>query len=253
MRGLEAYLYSRRNIVGTVLAIGGLALHFVGIVAGPLWLPITIGLYAIGALLVPSDRGLELRLGAAQDASEIRAGLDRLLRSLQGKVADDLYAKVVSIQGSILATLNVGGAPGEAADPNVYLIRQTALSYLPDAFTTYLRLPRAIAERRRVADGRTPHDVLLDQLDLMDHRLLDVADDIARHDSDKLLANGRFLAEKFGTSSLQVGDAVADAPVATDVASGVVPAVSDASVQPIASEPAKTETHESINERERVH
>jgi len=42
---LEAFLYSRRNIVGTVLALGGLALHFLGILGtGPAWLPITIGL-----------------------------------------------------------------------------------------------------------------------------------------------------------------------------------------------------------------
>jgi hypothetical protein len=230
--GLEAYLYSRRNIVGSLLAIGGLALHFVGIVGGVVWLPITLGLYAIGALLVPADRGLEFRLGAAQDASEIRDGLQRLLRSLRGKVADDLYQKVVSIQDSILATLVVEGVPGDSADPNVYLIRQTALTYLPEAFSTYLRLPRLMAERRRIADGRTPHDVLLDQLDLMDRRLADVADDIARHDSDKLLANGRFLAEKFGTSSLRV-DVAAPASIATEATA--------------------VETPEAVAERERVH
>ena len=38
----------------------------------------------------------------------------------------------------------------------------------------------------------------------MDSRLAEVADDIARHDSDKLLANGRFIAEKFAVSSLRV-------------------------------------------------
>ena len=204
MRNLEAYLYSRRNIVGSLLAVGGLALHFVGLIAGPIWIPITAALYAIGVLLVPAEKGLEVRLGAAEDAAEIRSGLEKLLRSLRGRVADDLYAKVQSIQASILATLEVEGSLGDAVDPNVYLIRQTALSYLPDAFDTYLRLPRTMAERRRVADGRTPHDVLLDQLDLMDRRLAEVADDMARHDSDRLLANGRFLAEKFGTSSLEL-------------------------------------------------
>jgi len=204
VRHLEAYLYSRRNIVGSALALGGLALHFVGIVAGPIWLPITLGLYLIGVLVVPGERGLELRIGSAQDASEVRDGLDRLLRALRGKVAPDLYAKVQSIQASILRTLDTESMPGDGADPNVYLIRQTALAYLPDAFSTYLRLPRAVAEHRAIADGRTPHDVLLDQLDLMDRRLADVADDMARHDSDKLLANGRFLAEKFAVSSLRI-------------------------------------------------
>ena len=236
MRRLEGYLYSRRNIVGSALALGGLGIHFVGLVAGPIWLPITVGLYAIGALLVPGEKDLELRLGAAQDASEVRDGLAHLLRQLRGKVADDLYAKVIRIQSSILATLETEGSMGDAADPNVYLIRQTALAYLPDAFATYLRMPRIMAERRSIAGGRTPHDVLLDQLDLMDRRLADVADDMARHDSDKLLANGRFLAEKFAPSALDLG----------------VPAVTASSVAVPAAPSAAPET-EDVKVRERVH
>ena len=238
MPRLEAFLYSRRNIVASLLALGGVALHLVGLIVGIEWLPITAGLYLIGALLVPAEPGLDLRLGAAQDAGEVRDGLDRLTKSLRGRVAEDLLAKVASIQGSILATLLVEGSPGDGADPNVYLIRQTALTYLPDAFATYLRMPRAMAERRPIAGGRTPHDVLLDQLDLMDKRLADVADDMARHDSDKLLANGRFLAEKFGVSSLQVGSVAAASPVAVSAP------VAIAVPEPV-SEPAA--------EQERVH
>jgi hypothetical protein len=212
-RQVEAFLYSRRNIVGCLLALAGLALHFVGLLGGFLWLPITIGLYLIGVLLVPGEQGLVIQLGAAADSAQVRDGLDRLIRSLQGQVAADLIAKVVRIQASILRTLPAQGAEGDTADPNVYLIRQTALAYLPDAFQTYLKLPRQVAEQRPIADGRTPHDVLLGQLDLMDQRLASVADDMARHDSDALLANGRFLADKFGVSSLRIdGDAVSAAP-----------------------------------------
>lgn len=239
MRRLEAFLYSRRNIVGSLLAVAGLALHFVGLVGGLIWFPIVVGLYLIGVLLVPAEQGLSIQLGAAEDASEIRDRLQRLLRALRGKVADDLYAKVVSIQASILGTLDIEHSTADAADPNVYLIRQTALAYLPDAFSTYLRMPRVMAERRAIAGGRTPHDVLLDQLDLMDKRLADVADDMARHDSDKLLANGRFLAEKFGVSSLHLeGDAATTATVA-------VPSVEVAS--------AEVPVDETVEERERVH
>jgi hypothetical protein len=240
MRRLESFLYSRRNIVGSALALGGVALYLVGIVGGLAWLPITAGLYLIGVLLVPGERGLALQLGAAQDASDVREGLQRLLRALKGKVADDLYAKVVSIQGSILGTLDTEGSTGDGADPNVYLIRQTALDYLPDAFSTYMRMPRVMAERRAIAEGRTPHDVLLEQLDLMDRRLADVADDIARHDSDKLLANGRFLAEKFGVSSLRVDAAAAvEAPVSIDSSA--------------ITEAPKVAAEETVADRERVH
>ena len=239
MRGLEAYLYSRRNIAGSLLALGGLGLYFLGLIGGLAWIPIVAGLYAIGVLLVPGEKGLEMRLGAAQDAAQVKEGLERLLRGIRGKVADDIYEKVVSIQGSILATLAVEGAVGDAVDPNVYLIRQTALSYLPEALNTYLRLPRLMAERRSVADGRTPHDVLLEQLDLMDRRLADVADDMARHDSDRLLANGRFLAEKFGTSSLEIDEALAKEGVSVPTAE-----------QTAAEQEGEKER---VSERERVH
>ena len=240
MRRLEAFLYSRRNIVGSLLALGGLALHFLGLLSGVGWLPIVVGLYLIGVLLVPAEQGLSIKLGAAEDASEVREGLQRLLRALRGKVADDLYAKVQSIQASILGTLETERSAGDAADPNVYLIRQTALAYLPDAFSTYLRMPRVMAERRAIAGGRTPHDVLLEQLDLMDRRLADVADDMARHDSDKLLANGRFLAEKFGVSSLDLGDQTAS------VAAAPAETVVDASQAPVREA-------ETVDEHERVH
>ena len=246
LRRIEAFLYSRRNIAGSLLALGGLALHFVGVLAGPWWLPIVVGLYLIGYLLVPPEQELSIQLGAADDANQVRDGLAKLLRALRGKVADDLYAKVVSIQSSILGTLEIEHSMADAADPNVYLIRQTALAYLPDAFTTYLRMPRSMAERRQIAGGRTPHDVLLDQLDLMDRRLADVADDMARHDSDKLLANGRFLAEKFGTSSLELEDA----------AGAVTPAEADAAVPSVAAKeavPAAESSEERVTDRERVH
>jgi len=254
VRRLQAFLYSRRNIVGSALALAGVGLYLVGILAWPAWLPITVGLYLIGVLIVPGERDLVLRIGSAQDASEVRDGLDRLLHALRGKVADDLVAKVVSIQASIMRTLEMESSPGDGADPNVYLIRQTALAYLPDAFSTYLRMPRIVAERRAIAEGRTPHDVLLDQLDLMDRRLADVADDVARHDSDRLLANGRFLAEKFAVSSLRVdGTAAAvPSPGGSAAVAEEVPTTM-ASVAPVPSKPADVPAHEAVDERLRVH
>lgn len=238
LRRLERFLYTRRNIVGSLLALGGLALHFVGLLGGVLWLPVVIALYAIGVLVTPPERTAAVQVDevAAADPAEVRAGLDNLLVALRNDVAEDLYAKVVSIRSSILATLG-DGSGGDVSDPNVYLIRATALSYLPEAFETYLRLPRAFAERRAVADGRTPHDVLLEQLDLMDRRLADVADSIVRHDSEELLANGRFIAEKFRVSSLRLDDAVA---VAQSESSASVPAVS-----------ATAESVEAVAERQR--
>ena len=182
-----------------------MALHLVGLVAGLEWLPITVGLYLIGALLVPAEQGLALQLGAAQDASDVRGSLDRLLGQLRGKVADDLYAKVVSIQGSILATL---AAEGDVRRRD----RSERLPHPPDRAglpARGLRHVPAHAPRSWPSDGPSPAAARRTtccwiSLSLMDSRLAEVADDIARHDSDKLLANGRFIAEKFAVSSLRV-------------------------------------------------
>ena len=225
------------------LGLVGLTLYAVGILGTPVWIGVTAGLYAIGYLLAPVAARVDVRHEAATDPTDIRDRLNSLMHGIRGKVADDLYAKAWSIRESIFRTLEVE-REGNEADPNVYLIRQTALSYLPEAFATYLRLPRVVAERRSIANGRTPHDVLLEQLDLMDGRLEKVADDIARSDSDALMANGRFLAEKFGSSAFQLP------PETATTAAEEVPAV-DLSQETVAAEqPAEAEL---VDERERVH
>jgi hypothetical protein len=225
MEGLLRFLSSRRSIVGSLLALGGLALHFVGLVTGPLWLPIVVGLYLAGVLLVPAERGFDLALDAAAGTDEIRRGLDRLVARIRGKVALDIQARVERIRDSILVTLEAEGGR-VAGDPTVHLIRQTALDYLPSALSAYLALPRAYAERRPVASGSTPHDVLLGQLDLMDEKMREAADAILAHDSEKLLANGRFLADRFATSSLRIdGGAAVPAPAQPVAAAEAVAAV----------------------------
>ena len=250
MERLTHYLYSRKSIVASLLAIGGLALHFVGLIGGPLWLPIVVGLYVAGALLVPGEPQLELALDASADADEIRRGLDRLIKQTRGRVAPDILARVESIRDAIMVTTdNESGRV--AGDPTVHLLRQTALDYLPTALTTYLALPRAYAERRAVAGGRTPHDALLEQLDLMDAKMKDAADAILAHDSEKLLANGRFLADRFATSSLDInapGIAAALTPPAMAVPD---PAVARQQVE--VAPPAEVSQTQTAAEREQVH
>jgi hypothetical protein len=202
-------------MVGSALAIGGLGLFFLGITGGVLWLPIVGALYAIGYLLVPGEPDLDLRLSSYQDAAQVRAGLDRLLGSVQGRIADDLYMRVEHIRDAILLMLPAANAASDASDPDIYLIRQTALSYLPEALASYLAVPRLYAERGALAGGRTPHDVLLEQLDLMDSKMQEVAEDVMKHDSERLLANGRFLAERFAPSALNLPVQPADPAVVT--------------------------------------
>jgi hypothetical protein len=118
-------------------------------------------------------------------------------------VPADVLGKVSSIQDTILNLLpRVENLPPGSED--LFILERTALEYLPTALEAYLNLPRAYATLRPVSGGKTASQVLLDQLSLLDSKMNEISDDIAKNDSDKLLANGRFLAEKFGRSELQV-------------------------------------------------
>jgi hypothetical protein len=193
---LVRYAYSTKNLVGGLLAAIGLVLFFTGIIRFP-WPAVVVGLYLAGALLTPGNKTVELSTGF--DPNNVRQALDIQVRIITGKVPPEVMAKVLKIRQSILGILPRSGnlPPGS---PELFVIERTATDYLPTALEAYLNLPRAYATLHAVQDGKTSKDILLAQLTLLESKMNEVADDIHRNDSDRLLANGRFLQERFGRS-----------------------------------------------------
>jgi len=200
------YLYSTKNIVGSLLAVVGLVLFFTGVV-GALWPVIVIGLYLIGALVTPGTATVDLRSGF--DPDDVRHALDHEVHAVSGRVPADVLAKVQNIQQIILGILPRSGAlpPGS---PELFVVERTATDYLPTSLESYLNLPRAYATLHPLQDGKTAKQVLMDQLSLLESKMTEVADDVHRNDTDRLLANGRFLEERFGRSALSL-----DSPAAS--------------------------------------
>lgn len=177
-----------------MLALVGLLLHFIGLV-GSLWPFVVVALYLIGVLVVPAPR----RAGAAAglDPREIRRALDRAVRMGQGRLPADVQARIVEIRQEILDVLpSTSQFPTGSED--LYVIQRTATDYLPSTLQAYVALPQAYATTRVVQDGKTPLQLLRDQLQLLDEKLDEIADAVHRRDSDRLVANGRFLEERFG-------------------------------------------------------
>jgi hypothetical protein len=204
-RRTTLYLFSTKNLVGSALGLVGLALFFTGIV-GALWPVVVIGLYLVGALLTPGGKTYDLHSG--WDPGDVRKALATQMRTINNRVPDDIIAKVSSIQDTILALLpRVESLPAGSED--LFVVERTALEYLPTALEAYLNLPKAYATLKPVEGTKTASQVLLDQLSLLDDKMHEISDDIAKDDSDRLLANGRFLAEKFGRSELQAPRSVA--------------------------------------------
>jgi hypothetical protein len=197
---LFKYLYSTKNIVGCVLALAGLVLFFTGVI-GPLWPVIVVGLYLIGVLVAPGTTSIDLRTGF--DPKDVRKALENEVFMVSGRLPPDVMARVQSIQQIILGILPRSGVlPPES--PELYVVQRTATEYLPTALESYLNLPRAYATLHPVQEGKTSKQVLLDQLGLLEGKMSEVADDVHRYDADRLLANGRFLEERFGRSPLSL-------------------------------------------------
>ena len=97
-----------------------------------------------------------------------------------------------------------------------YTVVATATDYLPEALGAYQRLPRRYADTRPVDGAKTSLMVLVDQLDLLGMTMDRVFDAVYRDDARELVAQGRFIAEKFGSAagggSLRI-DAGDDAPL----------------------------------------
>lgn len=195
---LLIYLYSTKNIVGSALALIGLVLFFTGVV-GALWPVIVVGLYLIGALVAPATKSIDLTDGF--DPNDVRKALDEEVRQINGRLPADVLAKVQNIQQIIYGILPRTGSlpPGS---PELFVVQRTASDYLPTALESYLNLPRAYATLQPVQDGKTSKQILMDQLTLLESKMTEVAEDVHRNDTDRLLANGRFLEERFGRSAL---------------------------------------------------
>jgi hypothetical protein len=201
-RRLGRYAVSTKNIAGVSLAAVGPVLALVGLVNPVVGLAIAPVLYAIGALGAPGSRKVDLAAGLDRD--DVHRSLAEIQKRVGGRVPSDVRDRVVRICTTIDETLPRADALG-AGSEGLFVLVRTATDYLPTALQTYLDLPRSYADHQVVADGKTAHGLLCDQLDVLATKMDEVAEAVHRSDTDKLVANGRFLAEKFAKGPLDLG------------------------------------------------
>ena len=189
------YLGSGKNVAGSALALVGLGLHFAGIIGG-IWPLVVPALYLIGALVWPSRRETPVPVDRF-DPAKIQRALDGTLDMAHGRVPSDVYGKLTSIRQRVLELLpHAGDLPGGSQD--LFVLQRTATDYLPTTVRMYVALPHAYATTHVVQDGKTPVQVLEDQLELLNDQMAEIGDAVNKRDSDRLLAQGRFLEERFG-------------------------------------------------------
>jgi hypothetical protein len=196
------WFYGVPNIVGIALALSGLGLYIGGVIEGWLVPLIVVGLYLIGAIAAPRPRGIAgAHIGSGDlDPRQIEGELDRIVAQAQRRLPGELAAKVVAIQTTILDLLpRINASAIDRRD--LFALERTVAEYLPQTLNNYLTLPRVYADSHAVADGKTPRELLAGQLDLIEEKMQEISEAVAKDDVDKLLAQGRFLEDRFGKNT----------------------------------------------------
>jgi hypothetical protein len=190
------YLVSAKNLIGCALALVGLVLHLFGLLGPfPVWVLVVVALYAVGALVGPRRRPKMAK--DTFDPQEVRRSLDHAYQMTHGRLPADSQSKVAHIRSEILELLP-HAAEFPPGSQDLYVLRRMAVDYLPTTIEAYLALPASYATQRAVQEGKTPLQVMNEQLELLDAQMGEIAEAVHRRDSDRLLANGIFLEERFG-------------------------------------------------------
>jgi hypothetical protein len=157
-------------------------------------------LYMVGVFAVPAPR---VHVVAGVDTREVRRSLRQLERRVLPRVPYRVQRKTTRLTREITELLPRVGVLG-AESPSQYVLVRCATDYLPTALEAYSALPRTYADHQVVADGKTPLAMLMDQLELLEKQIEQIADELNAVHSERLIVNGRFLDEKFGRGPLNL-------------------------------------------------
>ena len=205
LQGRRLVAEAQREVRGVVIArqepplatwldlLGG-QLHALVVEAAGDAAAVTRSLAALGV----AEPGADL----AVDPADVAGGLRALPLRLAGRVPEDVVASVRRIADALLDTLP---RVGDSLEQEQTVVR-TATDYLPRTLQAYVALPAGWATSHRLPDGTTPLDALRSQLAVLDEAVTRMHDAAVGADASELLANGTFLADRFGRSSIDLGD-----------------------------------------------
>jgi hypothetical protein len=125
-----------------------------------------------------------------------------------GRLPVDVQVKAEQIRRKAEALQNYADYfPTGSQD--LYVVQRTTIEYLPNTLNAYLALPPGYANAAVSADGKTALQSLWEQLNLLEAKLDEIASNLHRQNLNRLVANGRFLEERFGDRSSELDKVVA--------------------------------------------
>jgi hypothetical protein len=201
MNPFTRYLMSNGNLAGCAAAATMTVLYLVGVIDS-YW----------GVLSVVAYGAAAVGFGRSAPPKQLPQGLDtqvyldwlrtQALPKLTGEASASLQ-RILDTATELWPRLKELQDQGLVQVENRTMLKQTLTQLLPEMVTNYLQLPAVYARTYKV-NGKTPQVLLEEQLTLLESHVMQIRDGVYSREVDKLLANGRFLQEKFD-QSLRIG------------------------------------------------
>ena len=196
MNPVKRFVLSTGNLAGCAAAAGVTGLFLGGVVhAG--WYALASIAYAAG--VAAFWRPAPQVLAAGLDTQEY---LDWLRKEAIPKLPQEGASRVQSIVDlatEIWPRLKEMQEQGLVQAQNRIQLKQTLTMFLPQLVANYLKLPASYARSHKV-NGKSPLDLMTEQLDLLEKHVREIRDNVYAEDVDALLSTGRFLQEKFDSA-----------------------------------------------------
>jgi hypothetical protein len=193
------FFYGTPNIIGCLLAMGGLGLFFGGVIHA-YWWAIVAGLYGAGVAGWPrnelAETAVTTELSTELMAQQVRKLVDSVAKGLPKDALDELNT-IEATLGELLPRLRQMQERGAISAKDSFTVVETVRRYLPDTLGAYLRLPKLYAQMQTLADKQTASQLLTAQLRMLKASLEEIARNAFAGDAEKLVTNGRFLQAKF--------------------------------------------------------
>jgi hypothetical protein len=168
------------------------------------WLDLLGGqLHALSAMSAADDAAVASTLAAlgvrepAADVAVLESDVEGGLRALPARVTGRLPAEAEQATERICELLLQALPRVSGGGEQEFLVRRAATDYLPRTLRSYLSLPTEWARTTPIDGPRTAADVLVSQLAALEQASRSMLDAALAADGDALLANGRFLADRF--------------------------------------------------------
>jgi hypothetical protein len=197
---LPLYVYSNRNIAGSILALGAVGAYLVGLIH-EFWFLIVAGSYGVGALAARDSGALQTQLSGQMSAQDAVTAVGKLAAESQKRLPPDIATLVGEIAVSV-STVLPRLAARNVVDATFADVRSTATTYLPDTLNAYLTVPAAYRNTATIRDGKTARQIVVEQLTILAAKMKEIEQNAIQDDAQSLLANGRFLKERFASAPM---------------------------------------------------